>query len=241
MRKIGNKDKILDIVFPPRCALCDTVMPPGGGCVCGECKDKLSFVKEPRCFKCGKTVASSEEEFCMDCGRRVRSYIKGFPVFNYVPPISESIMALKYGRRQEYAKFFGSAIADRYGNEFRKLGIDALVGVPVFKKKYATRGYNQAGLIALEIGKHTGIKCLNDLLVRVEETPPQKQLTDEEREKNMECAFTIGRLPTDVPGRVMLVDDIYTSGATIESCTRVLLAAGIKEVYYTSVAIGVSS
>lgn len=246
LKEIGNKEKILDIVFPPRCALCDTVLPPGGGYICDECTDKLSFVKEPRCFKCGKTIAAFEEEYCMDCSRRKRSYIKGYPVFNYVPPISESIMALKYGRRQEYSKFFGRIIADKYGEEFIRIGIDALVSVPVFKKKYATRGYNQAELIALEIERRTGIMNMHDFLVRVEETPPQKELTDEEREKNMIRAFSIGKgfasgKSENVPSRILLVDDIYTSGATIEACTRVLLAAGVKEVYYTSVAIGVSS
>lgn len=246
LRKTGNKEKILDIVFPPRCALCDRVMPPGAGFVCEECRAKLSYVKEPRCLKCGKTIASYEDEYCMDCSRRTRSYIKGFPVFNYVPPVSESIMALKYGRRQEYAKFFGNAIAERFGDDFKKLGIEALVSVPIYKKKYATRGYNQAELIAMEVEKYTGIKNYHNLLVREEETPPQKELTDEEREKNMAGAFAIGKAYENgksgkIPGKILLVDDIYTSGATIESCTRVLHNTGVKDVYYTSVAVGVSS
>ncbi|MBR6402753.1 MAG: ComF family protein [Eubacterium sp.] len=240
IRTYGIKN-IMDIIFPPRCVMCDKVIPPGRNLICAECEGELKYVSEPRCFRCGKEIASEEDEYCPDCEKRSRSFIRGFPVFNYVPPVSDSLMALKYRGRQEYAVYFGRVIAEQYGEEFRRLGIDALVSVPIYKKKYVTRGYNQAALIAMELGKCTGIHFYDKLLVRVEETPPQKELSDEEREKNMEGAFAIDKKADDIPKAVMLVDDIYTTGATVEACTRVLLKAGVERVYYTSVAIGVGS
>ena len=245
IKNISFKDRVLplvtDIIFPPRCVMCDNVILPGKKLICDECEGELKYVSEPRCFKCGKEVTSEEDEYCPDCEKRSRSFVRGFPVFNYVPPVSDSLMALKYRGRQEYAVYFGRVISERYGNEFKRLGIDALVSVPIYKKKYVTRGYNQAALIAKEIGKCTGIVFFDKLLLRVEETPPQKELSDEEREKNMEGAFAIDKTVDKLPKTVLLVDDIYTTGATIEACTRILLKAGVERVYYTSVAIGVGS
>ncbi len=228
---------ILDLLFPPRCAICDRVVPMGGNHICGNCRTELSYVKEPVCFRCGKEIGSEEEEYCLDCSTKNRSYDKGFPVFNYVPPITDSIMAFKYRGRQEYAAFYAEEIYRLYGENFGKLGIEVIVPVPVHKQKLVSRGYNQAELLAKSLGKLTGIKVRTDLVVRIEDTPPQKELSDEQREKNMRAAFASADRSVSY-NSVLLVDDIYTTGATIEACTIVLKELGVEHVYYTSIAIG---
>ena len=256
------KSVIKDIVFPPRCALCDKVVTPSGGYICDSCRPLRPYVKEPRCYKCGKEIASPEVEFCLDCSRRKRDYIQGFPVFNYIPPVSDSIAMFKYSDRQEYALFYGEEIVQRFGKRFKDLGINLLVPVPIHKKKYLKRGYNQAELVAEAVGNKLGIQVVPDLIIRSEKTSPQKELSPDARERNLKNAFVLNekcafmRGLKDLNGsldfgrviNILLVDDIYTTGATIEACSHVLKSMGktvdmpsemiIVNVYYTSVAIG---
>ena len=234
------KEKLKDILFPPRCAVCDELLSLDSGRVCESCRRSLSYVESPRCYKCGKEIESEEEEYCMDCRKSVRSYVRGFPVFNYMPPLSDSLMALKYGDRQEYAAFYGEEIMRVYGRELKECQIQAIIPVPLHPRKMLSRGYNQAELIAVSLGRCMGINVRNDILKRTAFTVPQKQLSNTEREKNLKKAFKTFDKIQDMPEVVLLVDDIYTTGATIEACTLACMEKGIKKVYYTSVAIGVS-
>ena len=236
MNRLKPHEKFLDLFFPPRCAICDTVLTTGSGHICDKCRTKLRPIKAPTCFKCGKEVLRDDIEYCSDCRRKPRSYEKGFPVYKYVPPLTDSIMALKYAGKKEYASFFANAIYERYSKDFALLGIDTLVPVPVNKKKLASRGYNQAQLIAGLLGKRMNIPVRSDIIDRVSDTVAQKELTPEEREMNLRGAFTVKR-QVDI-GTVLLVDDIYTTGATIEACAQALKKAGVSKVYYTSIAIG---
>ena len=230
---------IKDVLFPPHCAICDRVISPSSEQICKDCRKRISYVAQPACMKCGKRIESEEAEYCLDCTTKERSFEKGFPLFDYKPPVSDSIVRYKYGNRQEYALFYADEIIKRFGNDFRRLKIEALVPVPIHKKKLMKRGYNQAGLIASEIGKRMGIQVIPDLILRSVDTKPQKELNDLQREKNLRSAFVINPSMKDkVPGVILLVDDIYTTGSTIESCTRICLEFGALKVYYTSVAIG---
>ncbi|MCR5148297.1 MAG: ComF family protein [Eubacterium sp.] len=232
-------DIIKDAVFPLRCAMCDEVLPAGRRGICKACSGKVSYLMEPRCLKCGKEIEDEDEDLCMDCSGNTRSYDAGYPLFNYIPPVSDSLVRFKYHGREEYAEYYGKSIAERYKDNFFRLGIEAIVPVPLHKERLKKRGYDQAKLIASVISRETKIKMLDGFLERVKNTAPQKELNDVEREKNLMEAFCIGKgYKGIIPEAVLLVDDIYTTGATIEGCTRVLKAAGVKRVFYTSVAIG---
>ena len=242
MKEFGTK--MIDVLFPPRCAICDEVVEVGET-ICENCKNGLPYLSQPVCLKCGKEVELEEQEYCKDCRTRERTFVRGYPVFSYIPPIVDSLMAYKYNGRQEYAIFYSGEIIKRFGNEFKTLSLDAVIPVPIHNNKYTTRGYNQAELIATPIAHWLGVPVITDLLSRDIDTLPQKELSRGEREKNMKGSFGIdeealkdiisegGRLRT-----VLLVDDIYTTGATIQACTELLLGSGSERVYYTSVAIG---
>ena len=79
-------DNLIDAIFPPRCAVCDEVLPVGRKGICDFCRGRLSYITEPRCLKCGKEIDSENDEYCFDCSQNIRSYDLGFPVFNYIPP-----------------------------------------------------------------------------------------------------------------------------------------------------------
>lgn len=242
------KQNAMDLLFPPRCAICDEVLEVGTGHICRKCKPKLSYVSEPVCLRCGSTIISEEEQYCDLCLKRKRTFDGGFPVFNYVPPVSDSIVRMKYHDRQEYSAFYAEEIVKKFGERILSLRTDIILPVPIHKEKYKTRGYNQAGLIAREVSSRLGVPYSEKILVRNMNTEPQKELGEIERERNLRLAFEVNeeelRKKSISLGRelrtVLLVDDIYTTGATIEACTQVLGSAGIEKVYYTSASISES-
>lgn len=236
MRLSKLLDIVVDLLYPRRCPVCRDIVSKGKF-ICTECVDKLNYVQPPYCYKCGKHIDSEEAEYCDDCKKEVRRYRKGFPVFEYHGAIKESVMAFKYKNKREYAAFYAEEIMKKHGEALEQVGADALIPVPVHKKKRRMRGYNQAEVLANALAARLNIPCYNDTLVRVENTKVQKQLDHNQRKKNLKRAFK--RVQDGVKLKtVILVDDIYTSGATIEACTEVLLATGVEEVYYVSVCIG---
>lgn len=232
-----SKNIILDLIYPRRCPVCNAVQPYQKGSICPECLGKLKKVEQPQCFKCGKMITDVEEEYCQDCVTVPKSFQRGYPVFEYTEGIKHAIHDFKYKNQQSYAEFFADCIYQYYGRQLEKLQVDGLVPVPVHARKRKSRGYNQAELLAKTLGVKLRIPVYPQYLVRCINTNPQKELDDISRMKNLKNAFKIGKNAIELK-KVLLVDDIYTSGATIEACTRVLLSAGAEKVYYTSVAVG---
>ena len=149
----------------------------------------------------------------------------------------ESMGRFKYKNRREYADFYVKELLERCGETVRAWEADALIPVPLHPKRKRRRGFNQAGLIAEGLGKKLGIPVYGRLLVRVKKTRPQKELSRQERRSNLKNAFQA--VQNDVRLRkVILVDDIYTTGSTIDAAAEVLLALGVEKVYFLSICIG---
>lgn len=227
----------IDLLFPRRCPVCDGIVMPRGRLICPECLKKLSFVKNPVCKKCGKEVISDIAEFCFDCVRHKRTFEYGRALVNYEEHAAKSMAKIKYKNKREYLDFYGEAVCVRYEKLIRRMDAQALVPVPVHPARRRERGFNQAELLAERIGNRLKIPVYPDMLVRNKKTMPQKGLDPSGRLKNLEEAFSAGKLFHGVDG-VILVDDIYTTGSTIEACTRALKKAGIKRVYFLAVCIG---
>lgn len=226
-----------DLLYPPTCPLCRAVLPIRSGAVCTLCRAKISYVRTPVCLRCGKEVMDEEQEVCEDCVAHERSFIRGFPAMNYVEPLPESIADFKYHNRRDYAVFYAQEIVRCHGQAILALAPEALIPVPVHREKLKKRGYNQAEVLARALEDVFHIPVDAEIIERRVNTLPQKALDDAEREKNLKSAFH----STDKIvkyNKVMLVDDIYTTGATIEACTRALKDKGITEIYYTSICIG---
>ena len=186
-------------------------------------------------MKCGKEIFDEEEEYCSDCKKSERSFVRGFPLLNYKPPVSDAVARIKYGGREEYIDFYAGMIYERFGDAFNAIEPQGLIPVPISEKRMKKRGYNQAGLLAQALSKRMGIPVISDVVVRIIDTKPQKELGDTERLKNLQDAFQVTR---PVSGCFLIVDDIYTTGSTIEIVTRKLHAAGAGDIYYTSICIG---
>ena len=228
--------EILDLIYPRRCPVCDDIVVPKGALICLECRSRLRYIREPRCRKCGKQLHSMEKEFCYDCGKRKHLFVRGIALYDY-QGIKESIYRFKYKGRAEYAEFFGMDIAEKLGKEILAWKPDALIPVPLHSSKLRRRTYNQAELLAEKIGKELSIPVYGKYVQRTRSTRPQKELDDMQRQKNVERAFNIGRNDVELK-KTVVIDDIYTTGSTIDSVAAALLESGVEEIYFVTLSIG---
>lgn len=237
-KKYGIRKAALDLLFPPRCPVCDRIIQFGKGDICGDCLKKaepIRTVREPVCMKCGKPL-EEEEEYCFDCKKKRHLYIQGIGVFEY-RDAAASIYRFKYGGRQEYAAFFGRYMARKLEGRIRQWGAEALVPVPIHSSRRRQRGYNQAELLAREVSARTGVPVRCDIVARKKKTMPQKHLDGVQRQNNLKKAFKI--LRNDVKlNTIVIIDDIYTTGSTVDAMTAALQEAGVKNIYCAVLAIG---
>lgn len=231
-----NINRFLELIYPNRCPLCDCVLEKEMR-VCEACRMQILYVKEPCCFRCGKEVSDEETEYCDDCANREFHYIKGFPAINYIDPMPHSLAKFKYKNCRQYAPFYAEEIIRAKGRQILSVVPEVLVPVPVHRSRMRKRGYNQAELLARELGRRLHIPVDTAILSRNINTTAQKELGQKMRTINLSKAFQPGKKIVKY-NRVMLVDDIYTTGATIDTCAAVLRRCGCKEIYYTSVCIG---
>ena len=154
--------------------------------------------------------------------------------------MSSSIYRFKYGDRREYADYFGREMARRLREQAAR-GVfpraDMLVPVPLSPARYRRRGFNQARLLADVISRDTGIPVREDLLRRDGETAPMKGMTAAARYKNLKKAFHVYGNDVNLKS-IMLIDDIYTTGATMDACASRLMEAGARSVCFLALAIG---
>jgi ComF family protein len=153
-----------------------------------------------------------------------------------------SIANFKYHNRKENAKFYIEEMTRLYGKKIVQLAPDVIVPIPIHKSKYLERGYNQADILAKGLGRRLNLPVSSQLLIRNKKTLPQKKLSDKERLRNLQEAFSFNKQEEErlqkTISKVLLVDDIYTTGSTIEACTNVLKSNGISRVYFIVLCIG---
>lgn len=223
-------------IYPRRCAVCGDIVTPESRLVCPGCYPKARRIKEPACKCCGKALHNEEQEYCFDCGKREHTWFqRGFALWPYSAEWQKSIAAYKYHHRREYAKFYSREFSDAFGEQIKELQPDALIPVPVHWTRYIQRGYNQAEVLAEQIGRELGVHVVSDLLIRSRRTRAQKNLNSHERAQNLDGAFSISEKWKNCRGklnRVMIIDDIYTTGSTVNVCAKTLRQAGIQEIYF---------
>lgn len=222
-------------MFPRRCPVCDRVA-PFGKLICVPCSQGLEFVGDERCCKCGKSMRANEGEYCYDCSRHKHDYDQGRAIFEY-ESIKDSIYRYKFRGRAEYARFYGEAMAKAAVRELELWKPDAILPVPLHKSKMQKRGFNQALQLGRELAKITKIPCYEDVIVRTRKTIPMKELGLHERQINIKNAFIVRRYDVKLK-RVVIVDDIYTTGSTIDAIARELKKTGVEKVYFLTLAIG---
>ncbi len=237
MEKIRKIDQwILDMLYPPRCPICDGVVLPEEG-ICDLCRKKVRYVTEPACMQCGQPLENPRQEFCPDCMKKKHGFVQGKALWVYEEGVKASVYRFKYQNKREYGKVYASEIALRYGAWIKRQGIEAIVPIPLYRRKQKRRGYNQAEILAKELGRALGIPVCTDLLIRVRDTKPQKTLNDAERKNNLKNAFKTAQNIVQLRC-ILVVDDIYTTGSTLDSAAAVLKEAGAARIYACCISIG---
>lgn len=228
--------EVAEIFYPPRCPVCDEILKPGET-LCKRCGKRVRTASEPVCKRCGKPLESERAEYCTDCKKRTHVYRQGKAVFVYQGSIRESMYRFKYHNRREYAVFYAKEAARLYGEWVTRNEIEVIVPVPMYPWKKRRRGYNQAEVFARALGRELGIPVEEKLVRRVRNTTPQKALNDKERVQNLKNAFQLASNIVEY-SKILLVDDIYTTGSTMDAVAEQLLSGGAKSIYYICISIG---
>ena len=225
----------LDLVYPPCCALCRVRISNDRLVICDDCGSGLLSVDAPYCERCGHPLDAPVAS-CPVCPGRTFYFDGAFSGFQFNRPLQDLIHQLKYRNRPGIGRFLGSLLAKRVEREPGIPHITAVVPVPLHPLRNRERGYNQSAYIARGISDETGIPVLENALVRNRNTPTQTSLSPEARMANVEGVFEVVRVEAVRDATVSLVDDIFTTGATINSCARALLQAGAERVFALTIA-----
>ena len=213
----------LDLLYPPRCVGCERE----GQFLCTSCAETLPHLLPPFCIRCSQPV--SRGDFCRRCLERPLAIDGIVAPFRMEGAAREAVHRLKYGNLRVIAPELGGLLADFLTE--RQIQGDVLIPVPLHRRRERKRGYNQAGLLAHEVGPRLGLPIAAEALSRRRDTPSQTGRSQaDERRANVQGSFYSPR-PEMVTGLdVLLVDDVCTTGATLEACSVALKDAGAESV-----------
>jgi ComF family protein len=212
---------LLDLIFPPRCVGCARL----GAWLCPACQDSLERFEPPICPRCGAPLRGPHPGAACLEPRSPLDHLRS--VAAYAGPLQPAIQQFKYHDLRDLAGPLGQLMAEAWA----AVGMpsDLIVPVPLHPTRLRTRGYNQSALLARELGQRVGLPVRADAMQRIRNTRPQTRLSAAERQANVHRAFVAIR--SSVAGcRVVLIDDVQTSGATLRACARALRQAGATSI-----------
>ncbi len=235
LKPVGELGRgLLELLYPRRCFLCEGPLSPIEGFICSGCLEGLPRVEPPLCELCGAPLEDEALDLCSECATRQRGFELARSFGYYEGRLARLIQGLKYEREGALARELAPYLLWAGGSLLARA--EALTFVPMTRRVRRSRGFNQAELLARELGGLTGLRVV-PALRKVRETPSQAQLRGRERRENVRGAFAPHRGSTARGLRcIALIDDVYTTGATAEECSRALKAAGWREVYVLTVA-----
>lgn len=241
-----NKNKILRILYPEVCPVCGEILTEENRYeenpyICRFCYKKAGFITGPCCLKCSKPLEDETQVLCRDCRERERYFDLGFALLSHDEGAKKVIYGLKFDHKLDNAAFPSLEIALRYGQRLLDLETEVLIPVPLHKSRQRERGYNQARILSEKISEFIeglygkSLSTDGEYLLRREKTKYQRDLDPREREENVKNAFAVNLRTEKNYRRVCLVDDIYTTGSTMNSCARTLKNAGCEKVFFLAV------
>ena len=237
----GLCQNLWGFLYPLRCASCGTLkLPSNSTHWCDTCLSSLCWIRSPMCPRCGRPFPSLEEQedhLCEDCIQEESWFDEARSAVLYDHgSASRGILELKFSRRLYWAPILAElmevVVRETEWNE----RVELLVPVPLHLRRLRSRGFNQSALLAKFLGKRIGKPVTYRVLERFRWTPPQTRLSRQKRLQNLKRAFRVTK-PELIEGKaILLVDDVFTTGATLNECSRCLKEAGASRVFGITVA-----
>ncbi len=223
------KIKLIKLLYPQRCRYCDAVIDLRRK-ICHTCENTLQKIEGDICKLCGKKI-----EDC-DCGHKKHFYKYVCAPFYYEGAASRSIWRLKFQNQVDLSKIFAEDLAECFDTYYNGYDFDLCTFVPSSEKSLKERGYNQAELLARDFCEIKELPC-EELLLKTRETKIQHDLLSFERTGNLAGAIELKGDVDLINKRVLIIDDIKTTGSTLNECAKMLLIGGVDEVFCLTVAI----
>ncbi len=223
--------RALNTIFPPQCIQCDALVPEHGT-LCLPCWQAVSFITDPMCECCGLAFeyAYDGQALCGECMRERPPYAQARAALRYDDASRRLVTRLKYNDHTYLARIYGVWLCKAAGGLIG--ASDVIVPVPLHYMRFVRRRYNQSALLAQAVAKESGVTVLESGLQRTRHTTPQTGLTRTQRKDNVKGAFRANpKYMSALKGKnILLIDDVYTTGATLFACTKALIDAGATQV-----------
>ena len=223
---------LFQFFLPPQCYGCETFLTEEQQGLCPDCLSAIHWIEPPLCTRCGIPFPSREgrSHLCGVCSEGTRYFTMGRAVGCYEGPLREAIRRWKYEGKVHLSPLFGDWMAKSFFRYWETNPFDLLIPVPLHPRRLRERGFNQALLLTRELSLRTGIPYRKELLKKKRPTVPQVDLSGQERERGIRGAFHLTDEEEVKEKVILLVDDVYTTGTTVNECSKVLLAAGATRV-----------
>lgn len=229
------KNHLLDMFYPKCCPVCHKILQRQTWLICPQCLKSLPLIQGHRCMKCGKNV-KEEEEYCKECRETERHFTQGRGIYFYDEIMKASILRYKYGGSRNYGDFYAAALCKYAEQEIRHWKPDLIIPVPLHRKNYKERGFNQAEYLAEKVSSFYDIPTSSSLVKKVKKTKSQKHLDAKARRENLNGVFQVSER---VDGyRILVIDDVYTTGSTMDEIAACLKEKGAENVYFLTVCSG---
>ena len=228
-----------DILFPPLCHACKAFIPDAGAIhLCASCLAGSPAIASPRCTICGLPFLTEggTDHPCGGCIQHPPSFAAARAAVLFEGPVRDLIHRFKYGKKVQHCRPLGLLTARQLGEFVAASSADLIIPVPLHVKRLRERGFNQALLLSETLAKHWRLSLSRHNLRRVRWTEPQISLSASERKDNVWGAFAVHDAEGVRNRRIILVDDVYTTGSTVAECARTLRKAGAEAVFAVTIA-----
>lgn len=228
---------ILDFILPRECVVCFSILRDSQkDFICDDCFNKIEIVQYPYCKVCGRPFISKEalayspEHLCFQCREKRFHFNSARAAGVYSGILKELIHIYKFQKKRALGKLLSEIMIAHLNNRFERIDFDTIIPVPLHKKRLRVRGFDQSLLLGINIGKQIGVPVLADNLTRYRHTKPQLELKVNERFKNVRDAFRVIGKEKIKDKNILLIDDVFTTGATVNECSRILKKEGARKV-----------
>lgn len=226
--------KPLDVLFPPVCLHCRTRIYEQDMWLCGDCTDKLSYLPELHCPVCGYPEVDAE---CWNCAENHYVFTQALSVFLYEGAAKTLVHELKYTGFTGIGKWFANELYKLALQARQFTQVDYITAIPLHRVRKRERGFNQSELIGRALAKQLNLVYTDELIKRKSNTVSQTLLDAGKRKSNLSQAFGIGKL-SPIDKDILLIDDVFTTGTTVNEAARLLRSAGANKIYSLTVCHG---